>query len=157
MCHADNEKWKKRNNGRKLTAKSGKHQNSWIEVKLRVLGNIGSGHHQANRAAMKNLKTSTSPEHENCSKSSSPTKISLKNTWAVLLVSYSVPFLRWTREKLGQMDQTTRKFMTMHKSLHLRDDIDRLCASNVDDCVDAPIQEIEKFTKRAKKTNYRSK
>ena len=28
MCHADNEKWEKRNNGRYLTAKSGNHTNA---------------------------------------------------------------------------------------------------------------------------------
>ena len=36
------------------------------------------------------------------------------NTWAVSLVSYSGPFLKWTREELKQMDQRTRKLMTMH-------------------------------------------
>ena len=36
------------------------------------------------------------------------------NTWAVLLVIYSGPFLKWTREALKQMDQRTRKLITMH-------------------------------------------
>ena len=36
------------------------------------------------------------------------------NTWAVSLVRYSGPFLKWTREELKQMDQRTRKLMTMH-------------------------------------------
>ena len=31
------------------------------------------------------------------------------NTWAVLLVRYSGPFLKWTREELQKMDQRTRK------------------------------------------------
>ena len=35
------------------------------------------------------------------------------NTWAVSLVRYSGPFLKWTREKLKQMDQRIRKLMTM--------------------------------------------
>ena len=39
------------------------------------------------------------------------------NTWAVPLVRYSGPFLKWTREELKQMDQRTRKLMTMHKAL----------------------------------------
>ena len=34
--------------------------------------------------------------------------------------------VKWTREDL-QMDQKTRKLMTMDKVLHLRDDVDRLC------------------------------
>ena len=42
------------------------------------------------------------------------------------LIRYSGPFLKWTREELKQMDQRTRKLMTMHKALHPRDDIDRL-------------------------------
>ena len=59
------------------------------------------------------------------------TKLSSRNlvkgikTWAVSLVRYSGPFLKWTRE-LKQMDQRTRKLMTMHKALHPRNDVDRL-------------------------------
>ena len=51
------------------------------------------------------------------------------NTWAVPLVGYSGPFLKWTRDELKQMDQRTRKLMTMHKALHPRDDLDRLYVS----------------------------
>ena len=51
------------------------------------------------------------------------------NTWAVSLIRYSRPFVKWTREKLKQMDQRTRKLMTIHKTLHPRDDIDRLYVS----------------------------
>ena len=51
------------------------------------------------------------------------------NTWAVPLVRYSGPFLKWTREELKQMDQRTRKLMTMHKTIHPRDDVDRLFVS----------------------------
>ena len=35
----------------------------------------------------------------------------------------------WTREELKQIDQRTRKQMTMHKALHPRDDVDRLYVS----------------------------
>ena len=38
------------------------------------------------------------------------------NTWAVHLVRYSGPFLKWTRDVLKQIDQRTRKLMTMHKT-----------------------------------------
>ena len=48
------------------------------------------------------------------------------NTWAVHLIRFSEPFLKWTRDELKQMDQRTRKLMTMHKALHPRDDVDRL-------------------------------
>ena len=37
------------------------------------------------------------------------------NTWAVPLVRYLGPFLKRTREELKQMDQRTRKIMTMHE------------------------------------------
>ena len=36
------------------------------------------------------------------------------NTWALPLIRYSGPFLKWTRDELRQMDQRTRKLMTMH-------------------------------------------
>ena len=70
------------------------------------------------------------------------------NTWAVPLVRYSGPFLKWTRDELKQMDQRTRKQMTMHKALHPRDDVDRLYVSrkeggrglaSIEDSVDASI------------------
>ena len=51
------------------------------------------------------------------------------NTWAGPLVRYLGPFLKWTRDELKQMDQRTRKLMTMHKPLHPRDDVDRLYVS----------------------------
>ena len=38
------------------------------------------------------------------------------NTWVVPLIRYSGPFLKWTRDELKQMDQRTRKLMTMHKA-----------------------------------------
>ena len=69
------------------------------------------------------------------------------NTWAVLLVRYSGPFLKWTSDKLRQMDQ--RKLMTMHKALHPRDDVDRLYVprkewgrelASIEDSIDASIQ-----------------
>ena len=37
-------------------------------------------------------------------------------TWAVTLVRYSGPFVKWTREELKQMNQRTRKLMTMNKT-----------------------------------------
>ena len=37
--------------------------------------------------------------------------------------------MKWTREELTQMDKRTRKLMTMHKALHLRDDVDSLYVS----------------------------
>ena len=74
------------------------------------------------------------------------------NTWAALFVRYSGPFLKWTRDELRQMDQRTRKLMTMHKALHSRDDVDRLYVprkeggrelASIEDSVDSSIQRLE--------------
>ena len=74
------------------------------------------------------------------------------NTWAVPLVRYSGPFLKWTRDELKQMDKKTRKLMTMHKALHPRNDVYRLYVSrkeggrglaSIEDSVDASIQWLE--------------
>ena len=88
------------------------------------------------------------------------TKLSSKNlikginTRAVPIVRYSGPFLKWTRDELKQMDQRTRKLMTMHKALHPRDDVDRLYVSrkeggrgvaSIEDSVDASIQRLEDY------------
>ena len=82
------------------------------------------------------------------------------NTWAVSLVRYSVPFLKWTRDELRQMDQRTRKLMTMHKALHPRDDVDRLYVSrkeggrglaSIEDSVDASIQQLEDYIEKTRR------
>ena len=79
------------------------------------------------------------------------------NTWAVSQVRYSGPFLKWTREELKQMDQRTRKLITMHKALHPRDDVDRLYVSrkeggrglaSIEDSVDASIQRLEDYIEK---------
>ena len=79
------------------------------------------------------------------------------NTWAVLLVKYSGPFLKLTRDELKQMTQRTRELMTMHKALHPRGDIDRLYVSrkeggrrlgSIEDSVDASMQRLEDFKEK---------
>ena len=79
------------------------------------------------------------------------------NTWPVPQVRYSGPFLKWTRDELKQMDQRTRKLMTMHKALHPRDDVDRLYVSrkeggrglgSIEDTVDASIQQLEDYIEK---------
>ena len=73
------------------------------------------------------------------------------NTWAVSLVRYSEPFLKQTREELKQMDQRTRKLITMHKALHPSNVAGRLYVSrkvggkglaSIEDSVDALIQRL---------------
>ena len=77
-----------------------------------------------------------------------------KNTWTFSLVGHPGPFLKWTKEELKQMNQTTRKLMTIHKALHLRDDMDRWYVSrreggrglaSIEDSVDALIQRLEDY------------
>ena len=83
------------------------------------------------------------------------------NTLAVLIVRYSEPFLRWTRDELKQIDQRTRKLMTMHKALHHRDDVDRLYVSrkeggrglaSIEVSVDAAIQRLEDYIQKHEAT-----
>ena len=55
------------------------------------------------------------------------------------------------------MDQITRKLMTRHKALHLRDDVDRLYVSrkeggrelaSIEDTVDSSIQQLEDYIEK---------
>ena len=79
------------------------------------------------------------------------------NTWAEPLVRYLGPFFKWTREELKQMNQRTRKLMTMHKALHLRDNVDWLYTSrkeggrglaNIEDIIDASIEQLEDYIEK---------
>ena len=79
------------------------------------------------------------------------------NTWAVPLVRYSRTFLKWTRDELKQMDQRTRKLLSMHKALHPRDDVERLYVSrkeggrglaSIEDNVDASILRLEDYIEK---------
>ena len=79
------------------------------------------------------------------------------NTWAVSPVRYSGLFLNWTWDELKQMDERTRKLMTMHKALHPRDDVDRLYVSrkegggglaSIEESIDASIQRLEDYIEK---------
>ena len=79
------------------------------------------------------------------------------NIWALHLIRYSGPFFKWTRDELRQMDQRTRKLMTMHKALYPRDDVDRLYIpgkeggrglASIKDCVDTSIQRLEDYIEK---------
>ena len=79
------------------------------------------------------------------------------NTWVVPLVRYSRPFLKWTRDELKQMDQRTRKLMTMYKALYPRDDVDGLYVSrkggrrglaSIKDSIDASIQRLKDYIQK---------
>ena len=79
------------------------------------------------------------------------------NTWAVPLVRYSGLSWKWTRDKVKQMYQRTRKLMTMHKALHPRDDVDRLYVTrkeggrgltSIEDSVNASIQRLKDYIEK---------
>ena len=69
------------------------------------------------------------------------------NSWIVSFVRYMELFLKWTRRKLRQKKQRTRKLTTMHKAFNLKDDIDRIYVSRkkggIGDGSDVSIQELE--------------
>ena len=136
-----------------------KNQNSRRKGNLQILGNIGSWHHQTNGDERKKLKKSISEKNRKLLE----TKLYCRNliqginTWAVHLVRYSGPFLQWTREELKQMDQTTRKLLTIHKALYPRADVDRLYVSkkegwrglaSIKDSVDLSIQRLEDYREK---------
>ena len=75
----------------------------------------------------------------------------------VTLFRYLGPFLKWTRKELKQMDQRTRKLMTIHKALHSRDDVDRQYVlrkeggrgfASTGDSFDASIQRLEDYKEK---------
>ena len=79
------------------------------------------------------------------------------NTRTVPLVRYSGPFLKWTRDELKQMDQRTRRLMTMHKALHPRDGVDKVYVSrkeggrgltSIKDNVDTSIRQLEDYIEK---------
>ena len=80
-----------------------------------------------------------------------------KKFWSILLVRYSGPFLKWTREELQQIGQRTMKLKIMHKALHQRDEEDSLYESRknggrglstIEVRVHASIQRLEDNIKR---------
>ena len=52
--------------------------------------------------------------------------IKKRNNLAAFQVRYSGFFLNWMREEVRNNNQTTRKLMMIHKTLHPRDDVDIL-------------------------------
>ena len=95
-----------RNNGRKRSNKSGMYQNSQRKRKFQAFVNIGSGQHKKK----KNKDERKSKKRVPQKKKLLETKLCIWNfikeikTWTVL-VSYSGPFFKLTREKLRKMDQ----------------------------------------------------
>ena len=51
------------------------------------------------------------------------------NTWAVSILRYGAGILEWNKNELQEMDRKTRKFITMNKEMHPRNDVARLYVS----------------------------
>ena len=93
-------------------------------------------------------KKSVSDEQKSFSKPSNRNLIK-SNKQSVPLVRYSGPFLKWTREELKQMDQKTRKLITMLRALHPRNDINKLYVSRYLD-----MSTRRQHKKERRNTNY---
>ena len=152
-----------------LVMKSGKrHMTDGMELpnqdKIRTLGeNETYKYLEADTIKQVEMKNKIQKEYLRRTRKLLETKLSSRNlvkginTWAVPLVRYSGPFLKWTRDELKQMDQRTKKLMIMHKALHPRDGVDRLYVSrkeggrgliSIEDSVDASIQRLEDYIEK---------
>ena len=153
MRHASNEKQETTHDRGNRAIKSRKIRTLGKKGNLQILGNTGSWYHQTSGDERKNKEECLGRTKKLLeTRLYSRNLIKEINTWAVPLVGYSEPFLKWAREDLKQMDQRTSKLMTMHKALHPRDDVDGLYVSrkeggrglnSIDDSLDASIQRVE--------------
>ena len=118
-----------------LVMKSGKrHRTDGIELtnqdNIRTLGENDTNKYlgilEADTIKQVQMKDKIQKEYLRRTRKLLETKLSRRNlikginTWAIPHIRYSGPFLKWTRDELKQMDQRTRKLMTMHKALHPR-------------------------------------
>ena len=53
-------------------------------------------------------------------------KIMAVNAWAVSVMRYGAEILKWDTDELKSLDRRTRKFVTMHRALHPKSDVDRV-------------------------------
>ena len=155
MRPARHEKWQTTSNWRNRTTKSRQDQKACRKRYLQIL--------EADTIKQGEMKVKIQKEYRRRTRKLLVTKLSIRNlikginTWAVTIVTYSGPFLKWTKDELKQMDQRTRKLMTMHKALHPRDDVDRLYVprkegirgfASIEDSIDASIQRLEAYIEK---------
>ena len=126
MRHANNEKWETTHDGRNGTTKSRKNRTLRGKETYKYLGILEGYTIKQVQMKEKKLKKSYLRRTRKHLETKLYGRKLMKgiNTWAVPLIRCSGPFLKCTREELKQMDQRTRKLMTMYKGLHLRDDVD---------------------------------
>ena len=128
MRHASNEKRQTTPYGRNGTTKSRKNRMLGERETNKYLGIL-----EADTIKQEEMKEKIQKEYFRRTRKLLETKLYRRNfikgmnTWAVPRVRYSGLFLKWTGEELKQIDQRTRKLMTMHKALDPRDDVNRLC------------------------------
>ena len=145
MRHANNEERKRTHDGGNRTTKLGKNQNTRRKGNFKHVEIL-----EMDTIKQVKMKEEITKTYLRRTKKLLETNLYCRNTikgintWAVPLVRYSGLSLKWMREELKQMDQRTRKLMTMHQALHLLDG--RLyasrkrggrCLANVQDSVDA--------------------
>ena len=108
MCHVYIEKQKSRKQVNGKNYKIKKDQNARRKGNSWVLGNIESKHYQKWEDEKKLYLTRTRKllKTKLCSRN-----LKWINTWAIPLVIYSGSLLKWTREKLENIDQRTRNLI----------------------------------------------
>ena len=155
-----------------LVMKSGKrYMTDWMELpnhdKIRTLGENETykylGILEADTIKQVEMKDNIQKEYLRRTIKLLETKLSRRNlfkrinTLPVPLIRYSGSFPKKTRDELKQIDQRTRKLMTMHKALHPRDDVDRLYVprkeggrglTSIVDNIDASIQRLEDYIEK---------
>ena len=134
-------------------------QNARRKGHLQILRGIRNWHHHTDWNERKNLKR----EYLKRTRNWLETKLCSRNlvkgidTCAVPLATYSGTFLEWTKEELKQMEQRTRKLMTMIKTLHPWNDVKTQYVSgreggrrlvSIEDSVDASIQRLEDYIEK---------
>ena len=103
MCPTCNEKRPTTPDGRNGTARSRQDQKVRRNGNLQILGHLVSGHHQ--------IRGDERKDKERQPKSYLRQNYPIKwiNTWAVLLVRYSGPFLKWTSQRTLANEPKTKK------------------------------------------------
>ena len=76
------------------------------------------------------------------------------NTWAIPVLRYSAPFLKWRKTELQELDRRTRKLLTMHNAHHPKSNVERIYIPrkeggrgllNVEDTVNTAILALEEY------------
>ena len=76
------------------------------------------------------------------------------NSWAIPVLRYSAPFLKWRKTELQELDRRTRKLLTMHNAHHPKSNVERIYIPrkeggrgllNVEDTVNTAILGLEEY------------